>query len=540
MGNPETLIAVCVIAVVIFAAVAAILSRYRKCPSDKIMVIYGKVGTDKNGQAKSAKCIHGGAAFIVPIIQSFQYLDLTPISINVDLKNALSKQNIRVDVPSRFTVGISTEPGIMQNAAERLLGLKMMEIQELAKDIIFGQLRLVIATMEIEEINTDRDKFLVAVSNNVEIELKKIGLRLINVNVTDINDESGYIDALGKEAAAKAINDAKKSVAEKDRDGAIGEANARKDQRIQVAAANAAAIEGENDAKIAVAQSESIRRQKEAEAEAKATNDAKIAVAQTSRDGEIGQANAMKEQRIQVAAANAAAIEGENNAKVSVAQSEATRREKEAEALKIAISAEAVQAAKAKEEAYAAQREAEEKRAEVEMATQKADIIVKAQIEKEKAEIAAEAEAEVLRRKARGEADALYAKMEAEARGAQEILQKQAEGMRSLIEAAGNADSAVKMVVADKLEELMRIQVDAIKNIKIDKVTVWDGGKSGDGNTATADFIAGMMKAVPPLNEVFKQAGMELPALLGKELAESSAQESANEAQTAAAEGEVK
>lgn len=540
MGNPETLIAVCVIAVVIFAAVAAILSRYRKCPSDKIMVIYGKVGTDKNGQAKSAKCIHGGAAFIVPIIQSFQYLDLTPISINVDLKNALSKQNIRVDVPSRFTVGISTEPGIMQNAAERLLGLKMMEIQELAKDIIFGQLRLVIATMEIEEINTDRDKFLVAVSNNVEIELKKIGLRLINVNVTDINDESGYIDALGKEAAAKAINDAKKSVAEKDRDGAIGEANARKDQRIQVAAANAAAIEGENDAKIAVAQSESIRRQKEAEAEAKSTNDAKIAVAQTSRDGEIGQANAMKEQRIQVAAANAAAIEGENNAKVSVAQSEATRREKEAEALKIAISAEAVQAAKAKEEAYAAQREAEEKRAEVEMATQKADIIVKAQIEKEKAEIAAEAEAEVLRRKARGEADALFAKMEAEARGAQEILQKQAEGMRSLIEAAGDADSAVKMVVADKLEELMRIQVDAIKNIKIDKVTVWDGGKSGDGNTATADFIAGMMKAVPPLNEVFKQAGMELPALLGKELSESGAQEKTNEAQTAAAEGEVK
>ena len=532
MGNPETLIAVCVIAVVIFAAVAAILSRYRKCPSDKIMVIYGKVGTDKNGQAKSAKCIHGGAAFIVPIIQSFQYLYLTPISINVDLKNALSKQNIRVDVPSRFTVGISTEPGIMQNAAERLLGLKMMEIQELAKDIIFGQLRLVIATMEIEEINTDRDKFLVAVSNNVEIELKKIGLRLINVNVTDINDESGYIDALGKEAAAKAINDAKKSVAEKDRDGAIGEANARKDQRIQVAAANAAAIEGENDAKIAVAQSESIRRQKEAEAEAKATNDAKIAVAQTSRDGEIGQANAMKEQRIQVAAANAAAIEGENNAKVSVAQSEANRREKEAEALKIAITAEAVQAAKAKEEAYQAQQDAENKRAELEMATQKADVIVKAQIEKQKAEIAAEAEAEVLRRKARGEADALYAKMEAEARGAQEILQKQAEGMRTLIEAAGDADSAVKMLVADKLEELMRIQVEAVKNIKIDKVTVWDGGKSGDGNTATADFISGMMKAVPPLNEVFKQAGMELPALLGKDLSEIVESEEKHEAQT--------
>lgn len=177
----EPVIIICVIVVVLFAAIMAILSRYRKCPSDKVLVIYGKVGTDKNGQARSARCIHGGAAFIVPIIQSYEYMDLTPISINVDLKNALSRQNIRIDVPSRFTVGISTEPGVMQNAAERLLGLKLMEIQELAKDIIFGQLRLIIATMDIEEINSDRDKFLLAVSNNVEIELKKIGLKLINV-----------------------------------------------------------------------------------------------------------------------------------------------------------------------------------------------------------------------------------------------------------------------------------------------------------------------------------------------------------------------
>ena len=206
---PENIvILLVVIGVLIFSLILILLSRYRRCPSDKIMVIYGKVGTNKDGSARSAKCIHGGAAFVWPVIQSYEYLDLTPISINVDLANALSHQNIRVDVPSRFTVGISTEPGTMQNAAERLLGLKLTEIQELAKDIIFGQLRLVIATMDIEEINTDRDKFVEAVYHNVETELKKIGLRLINVNVTDITDESGYIEALGKEAAAKAINDA--------------------------------------------------------------------------------------------------------------------------------------------------------------------------------------------------------------------------------------------------------------------------------------------------------------------------------------------
>lgn len=452
--QPEILIAICVAVVIVFALLMGILSRYRKCPSDKILVIYGKVGSDKNGQARSAKCVHGGAAFIMPIIQSYQFMDLTPISINVDLKNALSKQNIRVDVPSRFTVGISTEPGIMQNAAERLLGLRMNEIQELAKDIIFGQLRLVVATMEIEEINNDRDKFLVAVSNNVEIELKKIGLRLINVNVTDINDESGYIEALGKEAAAKAINDAKKSVAGKD------------------------------------------------------------------RDGEIGQANAQRDQRIQVAAANALAIKGENESKIEVAQSEALRREKEAESMRLATAAEAVQAAKAKEEAYIAQQQAEQTRAALETATQQADIIVKAKIAKEQAEIEAEAKAEVARRTAKGEADAMFAKMEAQARGAQEILVKQADGMRELVNAAGgNADSAIKLILANNMEELMKIQVEAIKNIKIDKVTVWDGGSKGEnGKTATADFISGIMKAVPPMGEMFNQAGMELPKFLGEKI----------------------
>jgi flotillin len=447
----EVMVAIAVLAIIIFAAFMAILSRYRKCPSDKVLVIYGKVGRDADGQTRSARCIHGGAAFIVPIIQSYQYMDLTPISMNVDLRNALSKQNIRVDVPSRFTVGISTEPTVMQNAAERLLGLKMVEVQELARDIIFGQLRLVVDTMDIEEINSDRDKFLAAVSANVEQELKKIGLRLINVNVTDINDESGYIEALGKEAAAKAINDAKKSVAEKDRDGEIGQAEAHRDQRIRVSEANALAIKGENDSKI------------------------------------------------------------------EVARSEAKRREQEAEALKIAISAEAVQKAKAQAEAYKAQEEAEQVRFELEKTRGQADIIAKAEINKEEAEIAAEADASVLRRKAQGEADAIYAKLEAQARGAREILERQAEGMAKLIEVSGSADSAVKLIIADKLEDLTRIQVDAIKNIKIDKLTVWDSGNAADGKSTTADFLSGMLKSVPPLNDLFDQAGMKLPKLLGDE-----------------------
>ena len=455
----EMLILIVVIVVILFSLLLLILSRYKKCPSDKVMVIYGNVGNNKDGSSRTAKCVHGGASFIWPVVQAYEFLDLTPISISVDLQSALSRQNIRINVPSRFTVGISTEPGIMQNAAERLLGLKLQEIQELAKDIIFGQLRLVIATMDIEEINTDRDKFLAAVSSNVEGELKKIGLRLINVNVTDISDESGYISALGKEAAAKAINDAKKSVAEKERDGSIGEANANRDQRVQVAQANSIAIEGENEAQI------------------------------------------------------------------DIAMSNAARREKEAEALKIATSAEKIQAAKALEEAYSAEQQAEAARFAREKATLEADIIVKTEIEKRKMELEAEAEAEQTRRRAQGEADAIVARMTAEAEGMQNMLMKQAEGLKEIVNAAGgDANDALRLMLADKMEDLLKIQVEAVKGIKIDKVTVWDGGEK-DGKTATAGFVSGLMKSIPPMNEMFDMAGMNLPEFLGKKKEEAPAEE---------------
>ncbi|MBU2650656.1 MAG: flotillin family protein [Bacteroidetes bacterium] len=438
-------------ALFVFILIVTFLRRYKRCPSDRILVVYGKIGRGGLAEYRSSKCIHGGAAFIWPVIQDYEFLDLTPISIEINLRSALSKQNIRVDVPSIFTVGISTEAGVMSNAAERLLGLSQESISNLAKDIIFGQLRLVVATMDIEEINSNRDLFLDAVSRNVEAELKKVGLKLINVNVTDINDESGYIEALGKEAAAKAINDAKRSVAEKNRDGSIGEANALKDQRIKVSQADASAVEGENTAKI------------------------------------------------------------------QIANSNATRREKEAEAERLAVAAEKVNEAKALEEAYAAEREAETVRAKREEATRKADIIVPAIIDKEKVEIAAEAIAEQTRRHARGDADAIFMKMEAEGKGIFEILDKQAEGFKELVQAAEkDAQKAVMMMIADKLPELVRTQVEAVKNLKIDKVTVWDTMSSGkDGHTsATANFFSSLMTAIPPLQDLFRQAGMELPEYL--------------------------
>lgn len=488
----ELLIPIVVITLVLFVTFAAILSRYKRCPSDKILVIYGKTGRNKEGGISSARCIHGGAAFIWPVFQSYAFLDLKPISIETLLTNALSKQNIRVDVPSRFTVAISTETDVMNNAAERLLGLSPGQIQELSKDILFGQLRLVIATMDIEEINADRDKFLANVAKNVDTELRKIGLKLINVNVTDLRDESGYIEALGKEAAAKAINEAKKSVAEQERYGEIGKAEANRDKDIRIAE-----TERDRDAQIA-----------------SAVKDREVLIAAARRDEAIGKTDAERDTRIKVSENNATAVNGENQAKIAIAQSDAERREREAEALRRAVAAEKVQQAQALEAAYSAEKNAEIARAERERASQKANIVVPAEIEKEKTIIDAEAEAERLRRKARGEADAIYARMEAEARGMLEILSKQAEGYDRIVKAAGgDPRNAVTFLIADKLPELVKTQVEAVKNIKIDKITVWDGNGSG-GNTNTANFISGMMKSVPPLNDLFNMAGMELPNYL--------------------------
>jgi len=443
--SPILLPAILVVGAIIM--LAALLNRYRRCPSDKILVIFGTRGT--NG---SAKCIHGGGAFVWPIIQDYAYLSLTPISIEANLTNALSRQNIRVDVPCRFTVGISTEGDSMNNAAERLLGLKPADIQEMARDILFGQLRLVIASMSIEELNSDRDKFQENIMKNVEIELKKIGLKLINVNVTDIKDESGYIEALGKEAAAKAINEAKVSVAEQD------------------------------------------------------------------KIGEIGRAEALKETRIRTSEANAMAIAGENKAKVEVANSDADRREREAEAQRRAVAAEKVAQAKALEEAYSAEQLAETARAERERASQQANVIVAQEVEKRRVVIEAEAEAEQKRVQAKGEADAIFAKMEAEAKGLYQILTKQAEGYDQMIRAAGgDANKAYMLLLLEKLPELVRTQVEAIKGINIDKVTVWDnGGQSADGKGSTANFVSGLLKSVPPLSDLFEQAGMNLPEYLGK------------------------
>ena len=483
-----------------------VVRQYKRCPSNKVLVVYGKVG----GQ-QAARCIHGGGVFVVPLFQDFQYLLLEPMSIEIELTGALSKKNIRVNVPSTFTIGVSTDPAIMNNAAERLLGLGEDAISSQARDIILGQMRLVIATLSIEEINQDREKFLDLVNKFCAGELLKIGLAVINVNIRDITDESGYIDAIGKKAAAEAIQQAKVEVAKQVKEGAIGESTADRAKVDEVANQEAASKIGqkqeEREQRISVSKLEA----EGVAGEAEAHREQEVAKAQEDALATEGKKQAEANQRVRVATLEAEAVKGENESQAEIATYNATLAERRAEARRRGE----VASAEAARDVLVAEKDQEAARLQKEQIAQQ-------QIEREKIEIEAEAEAEKLRRIAQGEADAILAKYNAEAEGVQRLLEAKAQGYEKLLRVcAQRPDLAPTLLVIEKLPELVAEQVKAVQNLKIDKVTVWDSGAAnsadGDGQPsgATAKFLRGLISALPPVHELAKQAGIDLPNVFG-------------------------
>ena len=487
--------------ILVISTISFLASRYKRCPSDKILVVYGKVG-----QGQSANCIHGGGTLIWPLIQDYAYMSLTPMTIPIPLQKALSLQNIRINVPSTFTVGISTDPTIMTAAAERLLNQTQNQIEEMAREIIFGQLRLTVASLTIEQINQDRESFLESIRKNVAPELNKIGLYLINVNITDITDESGYIDSIGKKAASEAINQAKVDVAEQDKKGAIGEAEATREKTIRVAE-NVA--ESEKGKKSAEADQRIFVQQQETTAtigESTANREKEIRVAVNVAEAEKGKKQAEADRRVFIQGQEAQAIAGENMAKANIAAYNAELAVKQAESLQ--------RGEVAKREAEAEIQKAQAK-AEQERLT--AAEVVPQEIEKRKIEIAAEAEAEKTRREAKGVADAILLKYDAEAEGIRKVLDSKAAGYLELVRGCnGDAKAAATLLMTEKIEQIVHLQVEAIKGIKIDKVTVWDSGTSnGKDGSSTANFLAGLIKSLPPLHDVAAMAGIELPQYLG-------------------------
>lgn len=483
----SSLILIALGAIALFGTIVGYIKRLRKCATDELLVIWGSGTKDKG-----AKIIHGGMEFVWPVVQEYKYLSLIPIPIGIQLEDALSKQNIRVNVPSNFMVQIDSTPEIAQVAAKSLLNLNRQQIASLAEEIIYGQLREVIASMDIEEINNNREKFQQEIQGKVEAELKKIGLKLINVNITDITDQSDYIKSLGEEAASDAINKARVSVSEKNKQGDIGQANNEQERKTKVA--------------------------------------------QMRTLGEIGEADAEANRRTKMAEANSKAVEGENKAQIEIARTNSLREVEQAEATRLAVTAQQVKNARTQEDSYEAIRKAEDARAAKEESTLRANVIIPAEIAKRELIIQSEATAEQSRQIAKGEADGIFFKMEANAKGVKEMLVRQAEGFDQLVKAAGGDPAvAIQMMITDKLPEMLKIQADAFKGIDIDKITVWEnGGGSGEGNSSTGNFLNGLLGSMPQYKELFEMAGAGVPQLLesSKERAEGNLNAKKDEGET--------
>jgi len=446
-----------VFGVLAIAAFGIILvaTRYKRCASDEILVVYGRI---RGG--KASRCIHGGAVMVWPLIQEYKKISLIPMTISIPLDNALSLQNIRINVPSTFTVGVSTNPLIMNNAAERLLHLTKNDIEGMAQEIILGQLRLTVASLTIEQINQDRDAFLELIRDNVGAELHKLGLYLINVNIIDITDESNYINSIGKKAAAGAVNKALVDVANAERDGAIGKANADREREVQVA---------ENVA-----------------------------------ESEKGQKAAEVDRRVYVQQQEATGVQGENISRAEIAAYQADLEEKEAEAMR-----------RAEVARRTAEMEVQKAQYNLEQERLRAEEIVREEISKTQIEIAAEAEAERQRRIAQGEADAVLARYNAEAEGTKAVLEAKANGYKQLVASAGgDVKAAATLLMVEKIEEIVARQTEAISNLQIDKITVWDSGNGGEGGS-TANFVSSLIRSLPPVHDVAKMAGVDLPDYLG-------------------------
>jgi flotillin len=529
------------LAVTFLSVVVLIVKRFRRCPSNRILVVYGK-----SVKGQSSLCIHGGARFILPVIQDYAYLSLEPMQIEIPLRGALSMENIRVNVPSVFTVAIGTTSEQMQNAAVRLLGLTKVQISKQAEDIIFGQLRQVIASMHIEEINRDRETFLANITTSLDPELRKIGLVLINVNITDITDESGYIEAIGRKAASEAIQKARGDVADNEKMGEIRVAEAEQAKAVNVA----------NAVKIQMIGTREAERDKEVKL-AELTRDQAIKVADLKKEQTVGEQTAAflceaqvkqseRDMRIQTAEANAVAVEGENRAKATVAVSQAELNVRQADANATAIEgenkakaiiaasqaelqvkqAEAFKTGETKkreseaavlEAQYIAQTKAAQAEALLMEAKQRAEFEAPAKAQKARTIVEAEALAEQRRIEAEGEAKAIFAKLEAEARGNFEILAKKGEGLQRIIDACGGAEKAFQLLMLEHFDNLVEASSQAISNIKFDKIIVWDGGAKDGGQSATAGFLQNMARTLPPMLQVMKEVGgIEFPETLAK------------------------
>jgi flotillin len=513
-------------------------SRYKVCPTNRLLVISGATNmTNELGEVQP-KVIAGGGTFVWPIIQQYNFLDLAPFTLKVALQDALSAETIRVAVPSAFTLAVGNGSPHKENAATRLVGKTEDEIKGLAAETIVGTLRQVIAVMSIQEINSNRDEFRRKIESTLVPELTKLGLALLNVNIQDLRDESGYLDALGKKAGSEATQRALGDVAEAERTGAIRVAEAQRDKDVVVAAQKRDQVIGVQEAQLAqtmrlaeMSREQDVQtRTQEAQRDrevATLDRERRVAISEANAAAVAGEAAAEAQKRVRIAETNADAVKGETQAKAQVAESEASLAVTAAEARKRAETARAIadgQVAEATAKARETAALAEARQIE---ASERARLEAPAKAVAATAIVAAEGEARQVTIAADAAATAVKTRLEAEAEGQYALLSQRARGLKELVEAAGSPEQAFALLLVDMVPTLVEKAAEAVKGVNVEKVIVWDSGNGSGAGGGVSRVTNDLVRSVPPAMDLIRHVtGIELPGLgkLSPEMANKLAQ----------------
>lgn len=440
-----------IILIILALVIIVLATGYVKAPPNRAFII--------SGWRKEPKILIGRAGIKFPFLERKDTLLLKQISIDIKTNGYVPTLDfIGVDIDAVAKVRVKTDPEGIKIAMKNFLNMDEKSIMAALTDSLQGNMREIIGTVKLKELNTDRKKFGDEVQEKAQKDMNALGIEIISCNIQKIEDEKGLIIALGQDNMSQIQKDASIAKAQADKDVAIAEAEAKR-------LANEAQVAAETE--IASKQNELRIRQ----AELKRESDIKQAEADAAY--EIQQ----QEQRktIEITTANANIAKQEREIELKRKDVEVTEQTLEAEIKKKAEAEKFARQQKAEAELFERQRKAEaekferEKEAEAKKIQAEADLYARSQ------------EAEGIRAVGEAEAKAIEAKGIAEA----EAMEKKAEAMKKYGQAA-----MIEMIVK-ALPEMAGAIAKPLENI--DKVTIIDSGNGDNGVNTVGSYVPGVL-----------------------------------------------
>ena len=192
----------------VVAVIALVKASLKICKPNEILIISGRQYKQGGSKGVGYRVIFGGRAFVLPIIEQVERMDMTTMPIPVEVNNAYAKGGTPLNIQAIANVKVSSVPGIAGNAIERFLGRNQSEIRRVVRETLEGNLRGVVANLTPEQVNEDRLNFAERIADDVDRDLNKLGLHLDTLKVQSVTDDVGYLSSIGRRQIAKIVRDA--------------------------------------------------------------------------------------------------------------------------------------------------------------------------------------------------------------------------------------------------------------------------------------------------------------------------------------------